>query len=168
MGTTSGPRRSTRSTATSAPPRRSRPTWRSRRSWPAPRRRSCRWTGRTRASRHRWAAASTARCRKPRRAPGTRRPTSYTPPLGDRVDAALDALAADPEPYTPQLGGRVDAALDALTTWEDSSPSEASWDTEWASEAPSEAPDSESRALDLFASALTDEQLADAGLDAGG
>ena len=84
---------------------------------------------------------------------------SYKPPLGDRVDAALDALAADPEPYTPQLGGRVDAAL---TTWEDSSPSEASWDTEWAS---SEAP-SESRALDLFASALTDEQLADAGLEA--
>ena len=56
---------------------------------------------------------------------------SYKPPLGDRVDAALDALA-DPEPYTPQLGGRVDAALDALTTWEDSSRSEASWDTEWA------------------------------------
>ena len=87
---------------------------------------------------------------------------SYKPPLGDRVDAALDALASDPEPYTPQLGGRVDAALDALTTWDDSSPSEASWDTEWAS---SEAP-SESRALDLFASALTDEQLADAGLEA--
>jgi ferredoxin len=94
---------------------------------------------------------------------------SYKPPLGDRVDAALDALAADPEPYTPQLGGRVDAALDALTTWEDSSPSEASWDTEWASsEAPSEAPPdaSASRALDLFASALTDEQLDEAGLEA--
>ena len=93
---------------------------------------------------------------------------SYKPPLGDRVDAALDALASDPEPYTPQLGGRVDAALDALTTWEDSSPSEASWDTEWASsEAPSEAPPdaSASRALDIFASALTDEQLEDAGLD---
>ena len=91
---------------------------------------------------------------------------TYTPPLGDRVDAALDALASDPEPYTPQLGGRVDAALDALTTWEDSSPSEASWDTEWASsEAPSEAPPDASRALDLFASALTDEQLEETGLD---
>jgi ferredoxin len=87
---------------------------------------------------------------------------TYTPPLGDRVDAALDALASDPEPYTPQLGGRVDAALDALTTWEDSSASD--WGTEWASDAPSEAPPDASRALDLFASALTDEQLADAGL----
>ena len=92
---------------------------------------------------------------------------SYKPPLGDRVDAALDALASDPEPYTPQLGGRVDAALDALaseTTWDDSGASD--WGAEWASEAPSEAPPdaSASRALDLFASALTDEQLTDAGL----
>ena len=87
---------------------------------------------------------------------------TYTPPLGDRVDAALDALAADPEPYTPQLGGRVDATLDALaseTAWDDSGAAEASWDTEWAE------PEAPSRALDLFASALTDEQLADAGLD---
>ena len=104
-------------------PRPSPPTWRSRRSWPAPRRRSCRWTGRTRASRHRWVVASTARCRNLHHVAGRRwtktpwdAPASetYTPPLGDRVDAALDALAADPEPYTPQLGGRVDAALDAL------------------------------------------------------
>ena len=91
---------------------------------------------------------------------------TYTPPLGDRVDVALDALAADPEPYTPSLGGRVDAALDALVeapTWEDSS--SADWGAEWASEEAPPPDASASRALDLFASALTDEQLADAGLD---
>ena len=87
-----------------------------------------------------------------------------TPSLGGRVDGALPeatpgAWDAPADSYKPPLGDRVDAALDALTTWEDSSPSEASWDTEWAE------PEAPSRALDLFASALTDEQLADAGLD---
>ena len=94
-------------------------------------------------------------------------PETYTPPLGDRVDAALDALAADPEPYTPQLGGRVDAALDALVetpTWEDGGASD--WGAEWASDQSEAPPDaSASRALDLFASALTDEQLAEAEIE---
>ena len=91
---------------------------------------------------------------------------TYTPPLGDRVDAALDALAADPEPYTPQLGGRVDAALDALVeapTWEDNSASD--WGAEWASEEAPVPDASASRALDLFASALTDEQLEEAEIE---
>jgi len=93
---------------------------------------------------------------------------SYTPRLGDRVDAALDALASEPAPYVPQLGGRVDDALDALAApaGEAGAP-EAAWGTEWAEGPAAEAPEatpSSSRALDLFASALTDEQLADAGL----
>ena len=103
-----------------------------------------------------------------------------TPALGGRVDGALpestdtsgagvpqdapDTLGAWDAPadsYKPPLGDRVDAALDALaseTAWDDSGAAEASWDTEWAE------PEAPSRALDLFASALTDEQLADAGL----
>ena len=95
-----------------------------------------------------------------------------TPSLGGRVDGALPeatpgAWDAPADSYKPPLGDRVDAALDALAseaTWEDSGASD--WGTEWASDAPSEAPPDASRALDLFASALTDEQLADAGLEA--